>query len=128
MADVIIDASALVDLLVGGILGNRVRRRIAGHALHGPAHLDVESFSALGRLHRAGDLAAEDVTRMIRHLSRAPIVRHDVSDLLLGAWERRNNLRLADALYIELARLLDLPLISTDARLRAVERVEVIDA
>lgn len=126
MADVVIDASALVDLLIGGPIADKVADRISGHTLHGPAHLDAESISALGRLHRAGDLAADDATRMIGHLSAAPIVRHALAELLLGAWARRNNLRLADALYVELASALDLPLISTDRRLQPIELVEVI--
>ena len=38
MAEVVVDASALVDLLLDNELGGAVRRRLAGHALHAPAH------------------------------------------------------------------------------------------
>jgi predicted nucleic acid-binding protein len=51
MADVVIDASAMVDLLLGNDLGEKVAARITGHELHGPTHLDYECLSALGRLH-----------------------------------------------------------------------------
>jgi predicted nucleic acid-binding protein len=128
MAEVVVDASAMVDLLLANELGGAVRRRLAGHALHAPGHLDAEVLSALGRLHRAGDLEAEDVESKLRGLVAAPIQRHDVSDLLVGSWSRRHQLRLVDALYVELAVSRDLPLITTDRRLRAAPAADVVVA
>jgi predicted nucleic acid-binding protein len=126
MADVAVDASALIDLLLGGGIGVAVATRLAGHGLHGPAHLDAECLSALGRLNRAGDLSATAVEKLLAELAVAPITRHPVRELLTGAWLRRAKLRLADALYVELADQLDIALITTDARLRPVRLVEVI--
>lgn len=126
MAEVVVDASAIVDLLLDNELGGAVRRRLAGHALHAPAHLDTEVLSALGRLHRAGDLETEEVGDRLRDLVAAPIQRHDVSDLLLGTWARRHQLRLADALYVELAVSRALRLVTTDRRLRAAPSVDVV--
>ncbi|MDQ6773238.1 MAG: VapC toxin family PIN domain ribonuclease, partial [Candidatus Dormibacteraeota bacterium] len=65
MAEAVIDASAMVDLLLGGPVGDAVAARISGHGLHGPAHLDAESLSALGRLHRAGEVDAAAVGTML---------------------------------------------------------------
>jgi predicted nucleic acid-binding protein len=126
MAEVVVDASAMVDLLLDTELGGAVRRRLAGHALHAPAHLAAEVLSALGRLHRAGDLEAEDVESRLRDLVAAPIQRHDVSDLLIGSWSRRHQLRLVDALYVQLAVVRDLPLVTTDRRLHAAPSVDVV--
>lgn len=126
MAEVVVAASAMVDLLLDNDLGGAVRRRLAGHALHAPAHLDAEVLSALGRLHRAGDLKADDVESRLRDLVAAPIQRHDVRDLLLGAWLRRHQLRFVDALYVQLAVVRDLQLITTDRRLRAAPWVDVV--
>ena len=126
MAEVVVDASAMVDLLLDNDLGGAVRRRLAGHALHAPAHLDAEVLSALGRLHRAGDLEAESVEARLRDLVAAPIHRHDVSGLLVGTWSRRHQLRLVDALYVQLAVVLDLPLVTTDRRLHAAPSVDVV--
>lgn len=126
MAEVVVDASAMVDLLLDNELGRAVRRRLAGHALHAPAHLDAEVLSALGRLHRAGDLEAEDVESKLRDLLAAPIRRHDVSDLLIGTWSRRHQLRLVDGLYVQLAVVRGLPLVTTDRRLRAAPSVDVV--
>lgn len=118
MAEVVTDASALVDLLLGNALGGAVRRRIAGHALHAPAHVDAEILSALGRLQRAGTIESGDVEPMLYQLAAAPIQRHPVADLLIGAWARCHQLRLADALYVELAMSRGLPLVTTDRRLQ----------
>jgi predicted nucleic acid-binding protein len=126
MAEVVVDASAMMDLLLGNEVGGAVRRRLAGHALHAPAHLDAEVLSALGRLHRGGDLQVEEVESRLGDLAAAPIQRHDVSDLLVGAWSRRHQLRLADALYVQLAVVRDLPLVTTDHRLRSAPAAVVV--
>lgn len=126
MADVIVDASALVDLLLGGPLGAAVRLRLTGHSLHTPAHADAEILSALGRLHRAGHVSADVIDTALARLSAAPFQRHLVADLLAGAWSRRHQVRLADAIYIELAVAHDMPLITTDSRLAPVPAVEVV--
>lgn len=128
MAEAVADASAFVDLLLGNEQGSAVQRRIAGHALHAPAHVDAEVLSALGRLQRAGTIEADDVEPMLHELAAAPILRHPVAGLLIGAWARRHQLRLADALYVELAMSRGLPLITTDRRLRPVPVAEIMDA
>lgn len=126
MAEAVTDASALVDLLLGNELGAAVQRRITGHVLHAPAHADAEILSALGRLHRAGAVRAEDVQTMLARLAAAPIERHPVTSLLLGAWARRDQWRLADALYVELAATRALALVTTDRRLHAVAGADVV--
>ena len=68
----VIDASALVEALVGSELGAAVRTRTRGCELHGPVHLDAEVLSALERLHRAGELSADAVTAALGELASAP--------------------------------------------------------
>jgi predicted nucleic acid-binding protein len=126
MAEAVIDASALVDLLLGGPVGDAVARRIASHRLHGPAHLDSEVFSAMGRLYRAGEIDGDTVGTLIGQLANAPIERHPLAPLLRGAWERRGSLRLADALYLELAAGLQMSLVTTDVRLAPVAVADVV--
>ena len=128
MADVVVDASALVDLLLGNPLGVAVRARLAGQSLHAPGHVDAEVLSALGRLNRAGDLDDDTVTRLLGRVVDAPIERHPVQELVAGAWTRRSQLRLADALYVELATARDMPLLTTDRRLRDAPMVDVVVA
>jgi predicted nucleic acid-binding protein len=115
----VLDASAMVDLLVGAESAVVIRARLLSGQLHAPAHFDAEVLSALGRLNRAGHLSAVAVSSLLPRVANARIRRHPVGQLLVGAWDRREELSLADALYVELAERLDAPIISTDDRLVA---------
>ena len=128
MAEVVLDASAFGDLLLGNPVGAAVRTRLAGHSLHAPGHIDAEVLSALGRLSRAGDLDDDTVARLLGRVVDAPIERHPVQTLVAGAWTRRHQLRLADALYVELAVARGSALVTTDRRLRDVPMVDVVVA
>lgn len=120
--ELVLDASAVVEALLGTDLGVKVRERMRGYRLHAPAHLDAEVLSALGRLHRAGEVPHTIVTTALGELAAAPIQRHPLAGLLAGAWARRENQRPVDALYSELAATLDsIPLLTTDARLARVD-------
>jgi len=126
MDEVVIDASALVDLLLADVLGDAVAARISGNVLHGPGHLDAEVLSALGRMNRSGLIPDDAVRAMIDRMVDAPVVRHPLAGLLLGAWERRANLRLADSLYVELAESLNMKLVTTDQRLTSSHVVDIV--
>ncbi|TWE29949.1 type II toxin-antitoxin system VapC family toxin [Prauserella muralis] len=114
---VVVDASVLVDLFAGTDYAAPARKRLANTVLHAPAHLDAEVLSALGRLQRAGNLTAADVEAALAALTAIPVTRHPVAELAQGAWARRADLRLADALYIELAARLRVRVLTTDHRL-----------
>ena len=128
MSEVVVDASAFVDLVLGNPLGVAVRARLVGQSLHAPGHVDAEVLSALGRLSRAGELDDDTVTRLLGRVVDAPIERHPVHELVTGAWARRHQLRLADALYVELAVARDAPLVTTDRRLRDLPMADVVVA
>jgi predicted nucleic acid-binding protein len=120
MAELVVDASAIVDLLVRSEVAAAVAARLRGHALHAPAHVDAEVLSALGRLQRAGLLSSRQVGARLARVATAPIRRHLLAPLLSGAWRRRHNLRLVDACYVELAEALGgVPLVTTDRALAA---------
>ena len=90
------------------------------------------------RAEQPSRLVAEEVSRLPKEMcirdridlvAAAPIDRHPVAEMLRGAWTRRTQLRLADALYVELAVRLGVPLVTTDAALgRAASVAEVISA
>ena len=119
MAEVVVDASVIVDLLVGTTEARAIEERLRDHALHAPAHIDAEVLSALGRLHRAGRLSARSVATRIARLAAAPIERHPLAPLLGGAWRARGSLRLVDGLYAALSARLGIPVVTTDRRLAA---------
>ena len=115
----VLDASAMVDLLLGAPPALAIRLRLLDGQLHTPAHFDAEVLSALGRLSRADHVTAAAVPALLPRVENARIQRHPVGPLLTGAWDRRGDLRLVDALYVELAERLGAPIISTDDRLVA---------
>jgi predicted nucleic acid-binding protein len=124
---VVVDAAALVDVLAGTPHRPAVRARLEATAWHAPAHLDAEILSALGRL-RADHVAPDAVGEQLALLASMPVQRHLLPPLLAGAWVRRHDLRLVDALYVELADQLHAPLITTDRRLaRATPLAEAIE-
>jgi predicted nucleic acid-binding protein len=110
---VIVDPSAMVDLLAGSPTGEVVRDRLRGNELHAPAHFDAEVLAALERLQRGGHLSPGQVGERIDRLVTAPIDRHALPPLLAGAWGLRQNLCLVDALYVELARELQAAIATT---------------
>jgi predicted nucleic acid-binding protein len=110
-AAVVLDASAVVDLLVNG--------RPLPHpaALASPAHLDAEVLSALGRLHRDGALSAFDVEEMLEDLAALSVERVPIQALTAIAFALRHNVSLRDGLYVALAQVSDASLKTTDNRL-----------
>jgi predicted nucleic acid-binding protein len=115
----VIDASAMVDLLLGVPGARAIAARMREHEIHAPAHLDAEVLSALGRLERSRRLSSEAARTRLGRLEDAVITRHPLAPLVVSAWGRRAQLRLVDALYVELAERLGAPLLTTDRRLRA---------
>jgi len=125
---VVVDASVMVDLLARTRdRFSAVRVRLSRTVMHVPAHFDEEVLSALGRLYRAEVLTVGQVDSALAQLGRAPLIRHDLSPLVMGAWARREALQLTDALYVELAAVTGLLLLTTDHRLaRSCPLVEAI--
>lgn len=124
---IVVDASAFVDVLLGNDRGEAVAGRIAGYDLHTAAHFDAEVLSALGRLHRGGTLTGTQVRSRLDALTQASIERHHLAPVVVGAWGRRRNLRLTDALYVELAEQLEATLVTTDRRLaRSAAAAELV--
>ncbi len=125
----VVDASLVIDFVLGTESATSIGARIEGLELWAPAHIDAEVLSAFGRMERAGLLSAQQADLRLRAALEVPVRRELLVDLVPGAWARRPTVRLADALYVELAERLDVPLLTTDARLgRAVPTAEVVIA
>lgn len=117
----VVDASAIVEVLRRTDRGARVGAALRGAVLGAPAHLDAEVLSALGRLERAGGAEGDAADAAIGRLLRLPVRRHPLQPLLPRAWELRTNVALRDALYVACAEALDATLVTLDERLaRAV--------
>lgn len=124
----VVDASVFVDLATLRRGWQAVAERLVGVAMHAPAHVDVEVMSALARLSRAGTLTDDQAKAALGRFREAPITRHELPGLVLGAWARIDRLRVTDALYVELAASLGTRMLTTDGRLaRVSELAELID-
>lgn len=124
----LLDAAAVVDLLLRSDRGEQVRAGLAGRdgeEWFTVAHLDAEVFSALARLHRAGELDAEEITTLLHRLATLAARRLPITgQLLLAAWSLHDNVAARDGLYVATARALAAGLVTTDDRLaRAVPEI-----
>jgi len=129
---IVVDASALTELLLQTSLGTRVEARLFrdGDDFHAPHLLDVEVVQALRRLARTSEVRPDRLEEAIADLTVFHVLRHPHVDLLGRAWELRNNMTAYDAVYLALAEALDAPLVTCDGPLGAAPghtaRVEVI--
>ena len=116
---IVIDASAVLDLLLNTRSGARVRERLfrSHETIHAPHLLDIEVIQVLRRYWLTGTLDNERAAEAMQDFIDLPIERYPHELLIRGIWELRKNLTTYDACYVALAELLDAPLITTDARL-----------
>lgn len=128
MSEVVLDATVLTDLLVGGENAVVIRERLTNHALHAPAHIDADVVEALELMASQGLLSASDVERALRRLEAAPITRHELASLAKGAWLRRDAVPVDSAFYVELAERLQIRLVTLDERLRGSAASEILGA
>jgi predicted nucleic acid-binding protein len=128
----VLDASALVELLLGTETGRKVAARIADPALaiHVPHLADVEVAQALRRYVREGALDADSAAAALEDLRSLDLERHGHEPLLDRVWALRDNMTAYDAVYVALAEALDGTLLTCDGRLARApglsRRVELV--
>jgi predicted nucleic acid-binding protein len=113
----VIDASAMVELLLRSPAARAVEAAILDTDAFAPELLDVEVISALARLEREGELEARFARNALNVLLEAPVTRVPHAGLIMDAWMRRHNLSAYDSVYVALAARLGCPLITGDVRL-----------
>lgn len=122
----VVDASVLVDLATLRVGWRHVAAALAGRPLHAPAHVDVEVMSAIARMRRAENLTAVMADAALNRFATAPIHRHELPPLVSGAWGRLDRLRVADAVYVELASRLGMRVLTSDARMARASDLAVL--
>ena len=113
----VVDAAAVVDVLLRTPRGELVASALARDDLAAPELLDVEVVSALARHVRGGQLDSHHALSAVEDLAGLPADRVAHALLLRDAWQLRDRIRVNDAFYVACAQLLDAPLLTTDARL-----------
>ncbi len=129
---IVLDASALLELLLGTARGRLVAARISDPSLglHIPHLADIEIAQALRRYVRDGELDVASAASAIENLQELDLERYSHEPLLARVWALRNNLTAYDAVYVALAELLNTTLLTCDGRLARApglaRRVELI--
>jgi predicted nucleic acid-binding protein len=114
----VLDASAVVELLIGSELGRRLERRLGDDAsLDAPHLIDFETAAAFRRLVARGLLEPSRAADALDDLARLPLKRYPAEALLPRIWELRETHTAYDAAYVALAELLATPLLTSDGRL-----------
>lgn len=129
---IVVDASATAEALVFRTqIALRCRRRIwSAPELHVPGILKVEVTAALRGLLLGRKISGETAGVARRDLSWLEVTMHPFEPYADRVWELRNNATVYDAWYLAVAERMDMPLVTTDARLESVPgircEVEVI--
>jgi predicted nucleic acid-binding protein len=116
---IVLDASALVELILDTSIGRRVADRIQDpvEGLHTPHLADLEVVQVLRRYVRDGALELAEADTAIEDYGALDLQRHDHTPLLGRIWDLRNNLTAYDAAYVALSEALDAVLLTCDGPL-----------
>lgn len=115
---IVLDASALVDVVLDQPAADWVLEQIADGDVHAPAHQSAEVLSAVSRQVRAGELGAAEAEDAVKEASDLPQqFAVPTFDQVRRAFSLRERIRVLDGLYVALAEERGCPLITTDHRL-----------
>lgn len=118
---IVLDASVVLELLLGTAAGARAARRLeaAADSLHAPHLLDLEVAQVLRRYVRGRELDARRAGKAVDDLLDLPLTRYPHEWLLPRIWALRGRLTAYDAAYVALAEVLEGPLLTRDRALAA---------
>ncbi len=116
---IVIDASALMEVLLASGVGARVRARLfrEGETLHAPHLLDLEIVHVLRRYCMIGQMQPNRAEEALRYMGAFPMARYPHEPYVPRIWQLRHTLTAYDAAYVALAEALQSPLITRDSRL-----------
>jgi predicted nucleic acid-binding protein len=115
----VVDASAVVSALGRkDAIGIAAHKRIAEAICHAPHLLDAEVGHVLHRGERAGEIGGETARTVLGALPEMIDHRYPHTGRIASlAWELRHTIIFYDALYVALAAVLDVPLLTGDTKL-----------
>lgn len=116
---IVLDASALIELLLGTDRAERIGARVLtiDERIHAPHVLDIEVAQALRRLSALKSITVKRAEQALDDFADFFIERHSHRELLPRIWQLRVSLSAYDAAYVALAEALDAPLLTCDEKL-----------
>jgi predicted nucleic acid-binding protein len=116
---IVVDASAVLELLLGTPLAAQIAERVLEphESVHAPHLLDIEVAQVLRRLVRQRTLAETRGIEALVDLEDLGVVRHSHLPTLRRIWGLRHSVTAYDGAYIALAEGMDAPLLTCDAKL-----------
>lgn len=118
MGVAVVDASVLVDACTtAGERGRKAKLALLPLEPVAPSHARIEALSAWRRQVRHGSLSELEARGAVATLQLLSLKEIPVEPLIPRIWELRNNLTAADAAYVALAELWDVPFVTCDAAL-----------
>ncbi|ULE34060.1 type II toxin-antitoxin system VapC family toxin [Mycobacterium sp. IDR2000157661] len=121
---IVVDASVLaVALGDDGSDGQRARHRLGDETLAAPELIDLEVLSVWRRHVSAKLMTARRANAAVVDHADLPMRRAPHTPLLGRIWELRHAVTSYDAAYIALAEVLDVVLVTADARLARAPRI-----
>ena len=119
---VVLDASALVELLLQSDRAPAVLQVIGSTELTAPDVINLEVLSTLRWLEWVGALPADRARQAVEDLRVAQVQRFPTLPLLPAGWELRANVTSYDACYVALAEALGCTLVTADLKLSRAPR------
>lgn len=123
---IVVDASAMVELLAGGPFANAIDWELRGKEMIAPHLLDVEVANALRRLAATRHIEQDRCREFLTRLAELPVERYGHGALMPRVWELRHNFTPYDACYIALAEQMGAILYTRDRKLSNGHRASVL--
>lgn len=122
---IVIDASALAEVVAATPRAAGVEATFRGEALIAPDLINLEVLSVLRSWLTTNAIAAEVARSSVANLAKAPVRRFATAPLIAEVWSLRDNLTPYDACYVTLARRTGSPLLTLDHRLAGAPRLGI---
>lgn len=115
----IVDASAVAEILLGTAAGRRAATMLEGHELLAPQHLTAEVASVIRGWSLSRQISDEQALRAFREFVALDIEQVPMAQMLPAVYALRHNVSAYDAMYVVLARAAACRLLTLDGRLAA---------